>query len=79
MAAIAVDSIAQSIQLAVAPVFLLTGIGSMLNVLATPDPKLWKIVDGKLYLNCSAAAEEKWLADVPGNIAKGNAFWATQQ
>ena len=31
----AVDSIAQSIQLAVAPVFLLTGIGSILNVLAT--------------------------------------------
>ena len=46
--------------------------------LATPDPTLWKIVDGKLYLNCSAAAEEKWLADVPGNIAKGNAFWAAQ-
>ena len=47
--------------------------------LATPDPKLWKIVDGKLYLNCSASAEEKWLADVPGNIDKGNVFWATQQ
>lgn len=47
--------------------------------LATPDPKLWKIVDGKLYLNCSTAAEEKWLADVAGNIAKGNAFWAAQQ
>ena len=39
---IAVDSIAQSIQLAVAPVFLLTGIGSMLNVLAT---RLGRITD----------------------------------
>ena len=38
----AVDSIAQSIQLAVAPVFLLTGIGSMLNVLAT---RLGRITD----------------------------------
>ena len=47
--------------------------------LATPDPMLWKIVDKRLYLNCSAAAAEKWLADVPGNIAKGDAFWATQQ
>ncbi|NJC08563.1 YHS domain-containing (seleno)protein [Polymorphobacter fuscus] len=47
--------------------------------LATPDPRLWKIVDAKLYLNCSDEAEKKWLADVPGNIAKGNAFWATQQ
>ena len=47
--------------------------------LATPDPALWKIVDGKLYLNCSKSAEEKWLADVPGNIARGVAFWATQR
>ncbi|MBC7505204.1 MAG: hypothetical protein H7267_05715 [Sandarakinorhabdus sp.] len=47
--------------------------------LAAPDPKLWKIVDGKLYLNCSASAEEKWLADVAGNIAKANVFWATQR
>jgi hypothetical protein len=46
--------------------------------LATPDPTLWKIVDGKLYLNCSKDAEAKWLADVPGNIARGAAFWATQ-
>ena len=41
-APLAVDSIAQSIQLAVAPVFLLTGIGSMLNVLAT---RLGRITD----------------------------------
>ena len=41
-AAIAVDSIAQSIQLAVAPVFLLTGIGSLLNVFAT---RLGRITD----------------------------------
>jgi len=47
--------------------------------LSTPDPTLWKIVDGKLYLNCSAAAEKNWLADVSGNIAKGVAFWATKQ
>lgn len=47
--------------------------------LAAPDPTLATIVDGKLYLNCSKTAEEKWRADVPGNIAKGAAFWATQQ
>ena len=46
--------------------------------LATPDPTLWKIVDRKLYLNCSKSAEANWLADVPGNIAKGAAFWAKQ-
>jgi YHS domain-containing protein len=46
--------------------------------LAKPDPEIWRIVDGKLYLNCSKSAEEKWLADVPGNIAKAEAFWAKQ-
>lgn len=44
--------------------------------LATPDPKIWRVVAGKLYLNCSPEAEAKWLADVPGNIAKGEVFWA---
>lgn len=39
---LAVDSISQSIQLAVAPVFLLTGIGSMLNVLTT---RLGRVID----------------------------------
>ena len=39
---IAVDSIAHNIQLAVAPVFLLTGIGSVLNVLTT---RLGRIID----------------------------------
>ena len=42
MASLAVDSVAQSIQLAVAPVFLLTGIGSLLNVLVT---RLARITD----------------------------------
>lgn len=46
--------------------------------LAKPDPEIWRIVDGKLYLNCSKEAERKWLADVPGNIAKAEAFWAKQ-
>lgn len=43
--------------------------------LAGPDPTIWRIVDGKLYLNCSKDAEAKWLADVPGNIARAEAFW----
>lgn len=46
--------------------------------LAKPDPTIWHIVDGKLYLNCSPAADAKWLADVPGNIVRGTAFWASQ-
>ncbi len=46
--------------------------------LAKPDPRIWRVVSGKLYLNCSPEAETKWLADVPGNIAKAEAFWAAQ-
>lgn len=47
--------------------------------LAGPDPTIWRIVGDKLYLNCSKDAETKWLADVPGNIARGEAFWAAQE
>jgi YHS domain-containing protein len=43
--------------------------------LAITDPEVWKIVDGKLYLNCSKAAYEKWSLDIPGNIKKADANW----
>lgn len=42
---------------------------------AVTDPEVWKIVDGKLYLNCSHAAYEKWSRDIPGNIKKADANW----
>jgi hypothetical protein len=42
---------------------------------AITDPEVWKIVDGKLYLNCSMAAYEKWSKDIPGNIKKADANW----
>ena len=47
--------------------------------LAGPDPTIFHIVGGKLYLNCSKDADAKWLADVPGNIAKGEAFWEAHE
>jgi len=47
--------------------------------LAGPDPAIWHIVGGKLYLNCSKDADTKWLADVPGNIAKAEAFWEAHE
>ena len=43
--------------------------------LAVTDPEVWKIVDGKLYLNCSQAAYEKWSRDVPGHIRKADVIW----
>ena len=42
---------------------------------AQTDPEVWKIVDGKLYLNCSMTAYEKWSKDIPGNIKKADANW----
>lgn len=42
---------------------------------ALTDPEIWKIVDGKLYLNCSQAAYEKWSRDIPGNIKKADMNW----
>ncbi|MGW8194248.1 MAG: YHS domain-containing (seleno)protein [Desulforhopalus sp.] len=44
--------------------------------LAHTDPEVWKIVDGKLYLNCSRAAYGKWARDIPGHIKMADRIWA---
>jgi YHS domain-containing protein len=43
---------------------------------AQTDPEVWKIVSGKLYLNCSRSAYEKWSRDIPGNIKKADMNWS---
>ncbi len=43
--------------------------------MAKTDPKIWKIVNGKLYLNCSMSAFKKWEVDIPGNIKKADEYW----
>jgi len=40
------------------------------------DPRFWKIVDGRLYLNLNRDIQAKWTEDIPGNIAEANANWA---
>jgi hypothetical protein len=40
------------------------------------DPQVWRIVEGKLYFNCSKSAEAKWLADLTANITKADEWWA---
>ncbi len=42
---------------------------------ASGDPTVWKIVDGKLYLNYNEAVGEEWRQDIPGNIAKADRNW----
>ena len=42
---------------------------------AITNPEIWKIVNGKLYLNCSREAYEKWSRDITGNIRKADGNW----
>lgn len=42
---------------------------------AKGDPKYWKIVNGKLYLNYDGNVQKKWEADIPGFITKADANW----
>ncbi|HEV7228142.1 YHS domain-containing (seleno)protein [Brevundimonas sp.] len=43
--------------------------------IAPGDPQVWRIVDGRLYLNFNARAQALWEDDVPGAIARGQANW----
>jgi YHS domain-containing protein len=40
------------------------------------DPRFWKVVDGRLYLNLNGDIQAKWTEDIPGNIVEANANWA---
>jgi hypothetical protein len=42
---------------------------------ADGDPNVWRIVEGRLYLNYSKSVQKLWEKDVPGNIAKGRGNW----
>ncbi len=42
---------------------------------APGDPKYWRIVDDKLYLNYNKSVQEKWLKDIPGFIKKADENW----
>ncbi|MCZ6804180.1 MAG: YHS domain-containing (seleno)protein [Proteobacteria bacterium] len=39
------------------------------------DPEVWRVVDGKLYLNLDAGIQKEWLKDVPGRIKTADAKW----
>lgn len=42
---------------------------------AKGDPKYWRVVDGKLYLNYDGNVQKRWEADIPGFISKAHANW----
>ncbi len=43
--------------------------------LASGDPKIWKIVDGKLYLNLDKSVQKSWEKDMASLIKRGDANW----
>ncbi|UEM02859.1 YHS domain-containing protein [Skermanella rosea] len=45
------------------------------NKTASGDPKLWKVVDGKLYLNYDQDVQQRWEKDIPGFIASADRNW----
>lgn len=45
------------------------------NYTASGDPKVWRIVGGKLYLNYNREIGQKWAQDIPGYIRSGDANW----
>lgn len=45
------------------------------NYIAPGDPEVWRIVDGRLYLNFNERAKELWEADLAGAIGRGKANW----
>ncbi len=40
------------------------------------DPTLWRIVDGKLYLNLNPKIQKQWGKDIPGHITKADQNWS---
>jgi YHS domain-containing protein len=39
------------------------------------NPKLWRIVDGKLYLNIKDTVVSQWEENIPGNISSAQKNW----
>ena len=46
---------------------------------ADADPKAWKIVDAKLYLNYNEKAKEEWEKNLQKSIEDGNSNWVEFQ
>lgn len=39
------------------------------------DPEVWRVIDGKTYLNLDASIQNEWLKDVSGRIKTANSTW----
>lgn len=43
------------------------------------NPNLWRIVDGKLYLNITPTVVGFWESDIPGNLTKAEDNWSSKE
>ncbi|NIA68413.1 YHS domain-containing protein [Pelagibius litoralis] len=43
------------------------------------NPNLWRIVDGKLYLNITPNVVGFWESDIPGNLTKADQNWTGKE
>jgi YHS domain-containing protein len=43
------------------------------------NPNLWRIVDGKLYLNITPTVVGFWESDIPGNLTKAQSNWSSKE
>ncbi len=50
-------------------------LGAALGKKLDGDPKFWKVVDGKLYLNVTGPAQSTWEKDIPGNLKTAYSKW----
>lgn len=41
------------------------------------DPQIWKVLEGKLYVNYNKEIEKSWEQDIPGFIEKADKNWPT--
>lgn len=39
------------------------------------DPRYWKIVDGRLYLNLNSDIQAEWSKNIAGNVTKADTNW----
>jgi len=39
------------------------------------DPEVWRVIDGKTYLNLDSGIQAEWLKDVPGRIKTADSKW----
>ncbi|MCI4664778.1 MAG: YHS domain-containing protein [Neomegalonema sp.] len=49
--------------------------GTAMGFKVPTDPKVYKIVDGKLYLNLNGGVQKRWEKDIPGFIRGAENNW----